>query len=165
MKPFSIRDSKVKNATFRKSSSIKMYKFFFILWIWINLFGEVKPVKPIFDLANNMRLVSFSNSIKKPHSSHDLSETSLDFWWLRSHWWARIAVTCNPNRSVRPHITIKINKFIDETRRNKKVNKNENVKKYISGFAAIRHQPGNNNLQTESSRCRRKLPSQFHSLR
>ncbi len=53
-----------------------MYKLFFILWIWINLLGEVKPVKPIFDLANNMRLVSFSNLIKTPsHSSHDLSET------------------------------------------------------------------------------------------
>ena len=26
--------------------------------IWLNLLGEVRPVKPIFDLANNMRLVN-----------------------------------------------------------------------------------------------------------
>ncbi len=55
-----------------------MYKLFFILWIWINLFGEVKPVKPIFDLANNMRLVSFSNSIKKPsHVTNDCVKKDL----------------------------------------------------------------------------------------
>jgi hypothetical protein len=78
MKSFSISDSKEENAIFRKSPSIKMYKLFFILWIWINLFGEVKPVKPIFDLANNMRLVSLSviyglsNPFKKPsHVSNE----------------------------------------------------------------------------------------------
>ena len=45
-------------ATFnRVSPKLKMSRILFWILLWINLFGQVFPVKPIFDLANNMRLV------------------------------------------------------------------------------------------------------------
>ena len=47
-----------KNAqTARPRFPAKMEVLLAIL-IWLNLLGEVRPVKPIFDLANNMRLVN-----------------------------------------------------------------------------------------------------------
>ena len=55
---FILATSLPKNAqTARPRFPAKMEVLLAIL-IWLNLLGEVRPVKPIFDLANNMRLVN-----------------------------------------------------------------------------------------------------------
>ena len=58
---------KSKNAaTFnRVSPQLKMSRILFWILLWINLFGQVFPVKPIFDLANNMRLVCTIINLQK----------------------------------------------------------------------------------------------------
>ena len=57
-KIFFSASSRSKNAKkLRQIFPAKMEKTILSIFIWINLFGAVRPVKPIFDLANNMRLV------------------------------------------------------------------------------------------------------------